>query len=222
MQIPKYWIKAIVRNPSIAKWYLHWRDSLNGKHTPLEDELPWMTYRAIDWLSHHLTHDMILFEWGSGGSTTFFSRRVKRVITIEHDPIWYQEVVNALEKRGYKNISLRLVEPVAAKNINPWYTSTDVNYTGKCFESYIKAIDEYPDSFFDVVVVDGRARAGCIRQALPKIKPGGYLILDNSERVEYKLGLDLVPKHKDIQLFGPGPYSGISWETRIIQIQNMS
>jgi hypothetical protein len=183
----------------------------------LEDELPWVTYRAIDWLSHHLTYDMILFEWGSGGSTAFFSRRVKRVITIEHDPIWYQDVANALEKRGYKNISLRLVEPVTAKNTDPWYTSTDAHNIGKSFESYIKAIDEYPDSFFDVVVVDGRARPGCIRQALAKVKHGGYLVLDNSDRAEYASGQALLVNWKNNLFFGPGPYADFPTGTTIWQ-----
>jgi hypothetical protein len=217
MLIPKYWIKAVVRNPSIAKWYFHWRNSLKGKHTPLGDELPWVTYSAIDWFSHHLTQDMILFEWGSGGSTAFFSRRVKRIITIEHDPIWYQDVDNFLEEKGYKNISLRLVEPVTAKNIDPLYTSTDVNHIGKSFESYIKAINEYPDIFFDIVVVDGRARPGCMRQALPKIKPGGFLVLDNSDRTEYKDGQSLMLEWRTILKFGPGPYVNFPTGTTIWQ-----
>lgn len=222
MEIPSFWRKAIIKDPMLARWYFHWRESLNHKRTPLEDELPWLTYSAISWLSHYLNKSMILFEWGSGGSTVFFSRRVRQIISIEHDPTWYQEVADSIEKRRYKNIALRLVPSIEAENINPWYTSAVKKYTGRSFEAYIEAIDMYPDSFFDVVVVDGRARPGCIRQSLAKIRRGGYLVLDDSERGKYKHGLDLVPRRKDLRFFGPTPYIDYPRETRIMQIQNMS
>jgi len=213
----KYWLDAFIKNPRLVKWYFHWRSSLNNQRNPLSDELPWITYGAMDWLANHLTKEMTIFEWGSGGSTAYFSRRVKRVITIEHDPIWYQDVANALEKKGYKNASLKLVEPVAANNINPWYTSTDANYIGKSFEPYITAIDGYADSFFDVVMVDGRARPGCMRQALVKVKHNGYLILDNSDRAEYASGQALLVNWKNNLFFGPGPYVNFPTGTTIWQ-----
>lgn len=222
MYIPSYWIKAVIQYPSTALWYRHWRSSLNGMRSPLQDELPWVTYRAIDWFSRHLTQNMVLFEWGSGGSTVFFSQHVKQVIAVEHDPVWYQQVADTLEKKGYKNISLKLVEPVSARNIDSWYMSAGKKYVDQSFEAYIKAIDEYPDHSFDVIVVDGRARPGCIREALSKVKPGGYLVLDNSERLDYQRGLDLLPQHKDIQFFGPGPYNISPWGTRIMQFQDGS
>jgi hypothetical protein len=221
MHIPEYWIKAILLHPSNIKWYFHWRDSLNGKRSPLNDELPWVTYRAIDWFSRHLTHEMVLFEWGSGGSTVFFSQRVKRVVTIEHNPNWHQYVSSHLERKGVNNISLQLVEPGEITTSDPWYLSTTfAKYAGKYFESYCKAIDKYSDGYFDVVMVDGRARIGCIRQALPKVKPGGFIVLDNSERASYRPGIELISKQKDIRLSGPGPYSRKSWETRIMQKQS--
>lgn len=213
----KYWLKAIIKNPSIAKWYFHWRSSLDGQHTPLGDELPWITYGAIDWLEHHLKQDMVLFEWGSGGSTAFFSKRVKQVITIEHDPPWYQVVVDALEKKKYKNVSLKLIEPVPSENIDPWYATTDSKFIGYSFEPYNKAIDSYPDVFFDIIFVDGRARPGCMRQALIKIKRGGFLILDNSDRTEYNNGKNLISEWRITPKFGPGPYANYPSCTTIWQ-----
>jgi hypothetical protein len=213
----KYWLEAIIKNPSIAKWYFHWRSSLDGRHTPLGDELPWVTYGAIDWFDHHLTKDMVLFEWGAGGSTTFFSKRVKQVISIEHDSPWYEVVVNALEKKTYKNVSLKLIEPVPSENIDPWYTTTDSAFIGYSFELYIRAIDSYPDAYFDIVFVDGRARPGCIRQALIKIKSGGFLILDNSDRLEYDNGKNLISGWRITSIFGPGPYVNYPTGTTIWQ-----
>lgn len=202
----------------MVKWYFHWKSSRNGRRSPLGDGLPWMTYETIDWLSGHLTKEQRLFEWGSGGSTMFFSHHVKDVFTVEHDPVWYQTVVKTIKSKYCNNISITLVEPAKSTNIDPWYMSTSLEYKDYSFQAYISTIDIYPDAFFDVVVVDGRARPGCMGHALPKIKPGGYLILDNSERALYKMGKDLLADWKNVlTINGAGPYSSIFWETRIWQ-----
>ena len=215
MRVPAYWIKSVIRKPGTARWYFRWKNSLDGKHTPLGDELPWITYAAIDWFSHYLTHEMTIFEWGSGGSTAFFSHHAKQVVTIEHDPAWYQEVITTVTKRRYSNANIRLILPEKDNQTDVWYTSTDDLYQGFSFEKYIRAIDVYPDSCFDVVVVDGRARPGCIRQALSKIKPGGYLVLDNSERTAYLEGIRMVSNWGSKKFIGPAPYIRYQSETRI-------
>ncbi len=211
----KYWISAVIRNPMIAKWYSHWKSSLNGKRSALGDELPWMTYGAIDWLSKNLTKNMSLFEWGSGGSTLFFSKYVRQVITIEHDSAWYHNVVQILDKKEIKNASINLIEPVQTPGIDKRYMSTGREYEGYSFEKYVRMIDSHPDESFDVVVVDGRARTGCMMRAISKIRKGGILLLDNSERDEYRDGWDLVQAWKNIKIWGPGPYNNYPWETRI-------
>jgi len=212
-----YWLDAAIKEPRLARWYFHWRSSLDGRHSPLDDELPWITYGAINWLASHLTKEMTIFEWGSGGSTMFFARRAKQVITIEHDPGWYQKVNHVLQRKPHENVFFRLIEPMRSENIDAWYISTDSRYIGHSFEQYIKTIDTYSDGFFDIVVVDGRARPGCIRHAIAKIKKGGYLVLDNSERIEYQTGWNLVQEWKNVKIWGPGPYNGYPWETRIWQ-----
>jgi predicted O-methyltransferase YrrM len=53
------------------------------------------------------------------------------------------------------------------------------------FALYVKQIDEFPDEYFDIILIDGRARPSCIKRSVSKVKPGGLLILDNSEREYY-------------------------------------
>jgi hypothetical protein len=36
------------------------------------------------------------------------------------------------------------------------------------------------------VVVDGRSRVDCARHGLGKIRPGGFLLLDNAQRERYR------------------------------------
>jgi hypothetical protein len=52
--------------------------------------------------------------------------------------------------------------------------------------AYVGAIKRYPARFFDVVVVDGMERLTCVRSALPHLKDDGLLILDNSDRPDYR------------------------------------
>lgn len=48
-------------------------------------------------------------------------------------------------------------------------------------EKYVGAIDEYPDNYFDLVIVDGVdwSRKRCMPKAFDKVKKGGYLLLDD-------------------------------------------
>src|SRR6185436_12325922 len=68
---------------------------INGK-SPLDLQIPWFSYAAIDFLEKHLREDMSVCEYGSGGSTIFFAKRTKSVFSIENDPQWFQRVSDRL------------------------------------------------------------------------------------------------------------------------------
>lgn len=55
----------------------------------------------------------------------------------------------------------------------------------KNYEKYCKKVNEYPDNYFDFVLIDGRSRIRCGLNAMPKLKEGGIFVLDNSERERY-------------------------------------
>ena len=61
---------------------------MNGK-TPLDLEIPWFAYAAIDFLETFLQPHMTVCEYGSGGSTLFFAARAKSVFSIEDNPKWF-------------------------------------------------------------------------------------------------------------------------------------
>jgi hypothetical protein len=187
-----------------------------------EEILPWITYGAIDWLKNYLKKDMYVFEWGSGDSTKFFAQHVKCVITIDHSQYWFKKLVTELDKKLKRKTSIHLLEPTKVSAVDVWYQSNDGKYVGKdfsgySFEKYVRFIDNFPDDFFDLVVVDGRARPGCLKHAMPKIKTGGYLLLDNSERIEYKNALILLNQWVSTGFMGHGPHTDVRWETRIWQ-----
>ena len=53
------------------------------------------------------------------------------------------------------------------------------------YVNYFRALNDIEDASLDFAIVDGRARTECCMEILPKIKKGGILILDNSERDRY-------------------------------------
>jgi hypothetical protein len=111
---------------------------------------------------------------------------------VENNKEWFEFLNKYIKENRIDNASIRLVEGVPANGINTIYSSLSLNYENINFEDYVKVIDIFPDRLFDIILVDGRARAGCIKHAVTKLKKGGYLIVDNSERKEYFRGNDFL------------------------------
>jgi len=143
-------------------------------------ELPWMNFEVIRWLQSYLTRDMTLFEWGSGGSTLFYAKLVKQVISIEYDKAYFDFVKQQLQ--GRENAQLVLAPPEKTGE----FKSFAPQHLGSYFDQYVKTIDQYPDGTFDVIVVDGRQRNECFKRALNKINPEGIIVFDNFEREIYQ------------------------------------
>jgi len=174
------------------KYFYRWGKSLQPGINSIIDKQPWITFPSIDFLKLHLNSNSRVFEYGGGGSTLFFMNRVKEVVTVEHDPEWFSRLQQTLAKSLMNNWSGNLILPenkmpgenLDASNPNHYYT-TDSNFLNNIFKLYASFIDRYPDEYFDVVLVDGRARSSCIIHSLKKIKKDGYLIVDNSDRKYY-------------------------------------
>lgn len=159
----------------------------------LSDARPWYTWETIHFLEQFLTKDMLVFEWGSGGSTIFFARLCKAVVSIEHDRALVAPLFETLQGFGLHKNTHIIVEPPEHYSI-PEYESQDSGFDGWNFKNYARAIDRYPNEYFDLVAVDGRARSACMKHGVPKVKPGGILLLDDAERHHYTKGADCVPK----------------------------
>lgn len=197
------------------KDFLTWWKSLDPKHNSLLDASPWISFTVIKFLDKYLKSDMKVFEYGSGGSTLFFAKRVEKVVSIEHHKLWFEKVNQYLKELKVNNIKYNLLEPendpdfLKKKIADPNdYISYDRDSVGKNYEKYVKHIDLFPDSYFDVVSIDGRARPSCCKHALSKIKKGGYLIFDNVEIPYYENSLNLLkPDEWEVKrYFGLVPY----------------
>src|SRR5438874_12120928 len=75
---------------------------LNGK-TPLDLEIPWFSYAAIDFLDGFVEPHMTIFEYGSGGSTLFFAQRARSVYSVEDNSKWFELVSQRLLEKSVSN-----------------------------------------------------------------------------------------------------------------------
>lgn len=144
---------------------------IKGK-TPLDLEIPWFSYAAIDFLEGFLRPQMTVCEYGSGGSTIFFARRVKNVFSIEDNKRWYELVSARLRQVGMENVTL-VLRPFDFKKTEGFRHS-----------AYLHSI---PDARFDVIVIDGseewtQVRPICFEKAESRVKRGGIIVVDDSWR----------------------------------------
>jgi Methyltransferase domain len=136
-----------------------WLRSRRAGH-PLDahgQPIPWFTYPAVDFLKQLDMRDKIVFEYGSGYSTIFWAKRVKAIASVEHDKQWFEQIAPQVPP----NTELILVPP-------------DI-------DSYVGEIAKH--GMFDVIVIDGtgESRLPCAEVAPKYLKPGGFVILDNSD-----------------------------------------
>jgi hypothetical protein len=164
----------------------------NGK-TPLDLELPWFSYAAIDFLEDFIEPHMTVCEYGSGGSTLFFANRAKSVFSIEDNARWYELVSRRLEENGITNAQMKLC-PFDFKNP-----------VGFEHSEYLHAL---PDRKFDIIVVDGseewtKIRPICFEKAEGRIKQGGIIVVDDSWRYPGLREQNNARSHRIFQSVGP-------------------
>lgn len=204
---------------NLSQWrhYFRWKKSFRPGANSMADRQPWITFDAIDVLKKHINRESKVFEFGGGGSTVFFLDRVAEVITAEHNSEWFAILANAItneEKKKWNGMlheaqNGRLVENPDAAEPSHYFT-TDEHYLKNHFKNYAQSIDGFQDEYFDVILVDGRSRPACLAHGMSKVKIGGLLVLDNSDREYYleKIGIEIQKKFVLIHNNqGASPYS---------------
>ena len=157
---PSTWIAPVQAARSLWFDYAHVRSAAIQQAVDADGQaVPWYTYPAIEYVRQLDFSDKTVFEYGSGNSTLFWGRAAKRVVSAEEDEKWYQ----VLRSKLPPNCELIFEADL---------------------QRYVDVIRRYPDGF-DVIVVDGaargRTRLKCSRVATEFLRPGGLIILDNSD-----------------------------------------
>ena len=153
---------------------------------------PWVPTNALRALRKVVRPDWEMVEFGSGMSTLWWASRVASVHSIESDPGWYSRLNDAVPA----NVRLELRS-----------------------EERYASLTVYDDHSLDLVVVDGIQRGACTLAALEKVRPGGWIYLDNSDkdmtipeghvRVAEQAILDEVERRAGIAQYFTGPTPGL-------------
>lgn len=151
-------------------------------------DVPWWTFPAIDavdrWIAAR-NGDVRVFEYGSGASTVWLARRARHVVSVEHDTGFAKIAAPML---ALPNVELRVIEPVRA-GASSRAPSGRSGYEDCDFSAYVDSIAEGAAPY-DLVIIDGRARAACLERARECVVAGGLIVFDNTNRKRYQSALE--------------------------------
>jgi len=167
-----------------------WRWVLSQRENYLLDQpMPWIAFDAIQFLEANVKPKAQVFEFGSGGSTLYWLSKQAECISVEHDAEWHQRLCTLIKPEQQIGYRLVLPETANSPSLDPsdpaLYASDDPHFVGMQFQRYVTQIDSFLDDHFDFILIDGRARTSCLLHSLSKVRVGGSIILDNSDRPYY-------------------------------------
>lgn len=139
------------------------RDRLRGRQ-------PWITTEALDLLDELLQPGDRGLEYGAGGTTAWFAERLEHLVSVEGFDQWHGPLRDELDRRGVRNVDLRLVSAPALG-----YESSEHR------DAYVNVAPELERGSLGLVFVDGEYRDECAMRGLELLAPGGLLVLDNAE-----------------------------------------
>lgn len=148
--------------------------------------LPWYTYPAIEYIRQLDLSDKRVFEYGGGSSSRFWAGIAQSVVTVEKNKAWHDSIRASIPA----NVNLLWVPD------NPAY------------ERSILAFEP-----FDVIVIDGSERYQCAGCAIERLKPGGLIILDNSDWYVKAAGRLRAFGLLQVDMTGFGPINCYTWTT---------
>jgi precorrin-6B methylase 2 len=124
--------------------------------------LPWIPYAAIRFLRRRITPAWRVLEIGAGMSTLWLARHCGQVDSIEADQRWVDLLRADIARHGVTN----------ARVLFRWRADEMCDFR------------DWPDGSLDLAFVDGGPRPQCLEAALPKVKPGGFVYVDNTDSVK--------------------------------------
>ena len=158
-----FWLKRPRRLVSRLRYWVWER---------INPDKPWMCPGTVAFCQANLSRSMTAIEFGSGRSTRWFSTLVAHLTSVEHNKEWYERVKQQLDNANVTNVSYLLVSlnhPESAPE-QAEYSSTP---------EYVAVANGIPDRSLDFAVVDGHYRTHCVRHLVPKMAPGGFLLVDD-------------------------------------------
>lgn len=124
---------------------------------------PYLVPEAIVELENICKPTMTVGELGAGGSSLFFGKRCKSVISLETSAEWAKEVQKRLNEEKLRNVKL-ILEPD--------------------YQKYLQIVRNWQRDSFDIILVDSDPnvtdRRELLKTCLSKVRVGGLIVLDNA------------------------------------------
>lgn len=151
---------------------------------PLGMIYPWFSFPSIEYLTRLSSPDMRVLEFGCGYSTIWWGQRVAHVTSIERSSHWIAEVKHALSKHTMTNVDVVHFLEFAGITEEEIQASSDPIHLAAIIQRYVSAGQKQTE-LYDVIVIDDIFRNEAAAAAIAQLKPGGILVLDDSERPRY-------------------------------------
>ena len=161
---------------------------------------------AIREVAQFILPGVVVLEWGGGSSTSWLLSQGARLTTVEHDRGWYEQL-RALHGADPMWQGLYIVPtetgPPECRG------SAIYGWPVMYYEAYVDA----PGEMYDAVLIDGRARSACLARTIRErlVKPGGLLLLDDSQRKRYQPAMSLVPPDWPCAVHADGKRMTTTW-----------
>jgi len=184
----------LLQRPSNIPRYIS--QNILSRRSPIELELPWFSYGAIDFLEKFLRPEMRVFEFGSGGSTIFFARRCANVKSVEDHPDWAARVRVRMAQLGLTNFAI---------------TECPFDFNNPAGFAESQYLEQVRRDSYDVIVVDGAdndysIRPRCFGVAEDQVNPGGIIVVDDSWRYRQLRETHRARRLEIFETVGPARY----------------
>ncbi len=209
-----------------------WFESLDGVPRNKQGLVPYITYPAYRQIERVLKPTSRVFEFGSGASSHWWAAHAAEVFSVEHDADWARRVsetapanltvVTRVMGEDCSEERRAVVAPFFADPpdlpVSP-LEAHNIMHGLLCdaFVAYATEIAAFEPASFDVILVDGMARALTAWLAIRYIKDDGIIVFDNSDRWQYNGAYRMLSAagFRRIDYYGPGPINRNEWCTSL-------
>jgi hypothetical protein len=207
--------------------YSGWRNSRSQRRSVDRKggALPWLTYPSIAFLERLDLSDKIVLEFGGGGSTVYFSRRSKHVITVELDELY----LDSLRTLNLGNVSFfEWPSPPSPPTPSGDFLSSlsgldraDASYeSNENIQRVLTSASQLAGlvGSADLILIDGGPRTLYAEITARFAHDTAIVVIDNTDRVVEKGLVDRFSENHflEIPFKGLGPLNAYAWETTVL------
>jgi protein-L-isoaspartate O-methyltransferase len=143
--------------------------------------------KVAEYLALHINSKVL--EFGSDysiGSTMWLSNYNVDLTSIQHDQSIFLALKSKLDELKISNVSLIFQEEINATITN-----------------------QFPDHYFDLIVIQTGNINNCIQSSIKKVKDGGLILLNDAQRSRYRQGRNLLEAFPCVRYYHPHRYTQI-------------